>query len=638
MSAPERPKKADAEDRRFFSKSHFARIVRLAVPSRSGFSKWDSLILDTWMWEIISMTFSTLCFLAIVGIMRFYDRKEIPSFPQGLTLNAIISILATGSKSSLLCMIGTSVGQLKWLWFSGGKKRPLYDLQSFDDVTRGPWGSIMVLMKWPHKGHLLISLGAIITIVSSAFDPFTQQILKFSVRQAPSASSVATAKQSILPWIPMNGGMEEAILYAIDTGVYSAGFELDPVCPSGNCTWLPFQSAGWCSKCEDVTSQATLVGCDITSLNTSRHEAQTVPCNITFPDGSWINSDVQGFWNETILGQVLSIPAVQLTAVNNQQYGPYLHESILGINSPVSAFAFVELEVYNAPVVKTYPVNLLQKMMNISRATECVLSPCVRTYNVSVTEGVSSIQASLPNFGEIFRPENYPGRDRMVQRYRFPGEEEYEKATACWKPEHGTSADVVVTEETWPITSNLWNNDTKFSGCPVNDYLYNRDFVGTFWSQYVYNASEQTWQSTYGSAPESGTTSAELSRIIDSDFAYIMGNVAASMTWYAHNLSNQMAYGTVYESQAYVSVDWAFLTLPAALISFGIVFLVLAIIVNSRKALGLWKSSLLPVIYHGLTEEIDFDEFASISSMERKAKETKVKLEVSSTGMRMLMV
>lgn len=34
----------------------------------------------------------------------------MPDFPKGLTLNTIVSILATGSKSALLCMVRTSIG------------------------------------------------------------------------------------------------------------------------------------------------------------------------------------------------------------------------------------------------------------------------------------------------------------------------------------------------------------------------------------------------------------------------------------------------------------------------------------------------------------------------------------------------
>lgn len=84
------------------------------------------------------MAFSIVCFIAVFGVLLGYNKKAMPSFPEGLTLNTTVSILATGAKSSLLCVVGTSIGQLKWTWFQGEKKRLLYDLQSFDDASRGP--------------------------------------------------------------------------------------------------------------------------------------------------------------------------------------------------------------------------------------------------------------------------------------------------------------------------------------------------------------------------------------------------------------------------------------------------------------------------------------------------------------------
>lgn len=76
----------------------------------------------------ISIGFSTLCFIALLCVLLVYDQKAMPSFPQGLTLNTIISILATGCKTSLLCLIGNTISQLKWIWFQEGTKRQLYDL------------------------------------------------------------------------------------------------------------------------------------------------------------------------------------------------------------------------------------------------------------------------------------------------------------------------------------------------------------------------------------------------------------------------------------------------------------------------------------------------------------------------------
>lgn len=139
------------------------------------------------------MIFSVLCFVGIFCILLIYDQNTIPNLPSGLTLNTVISILATGSKSSLILVVGESLDQLKWIWFQR-EKRPLHDLQPLDDASRGPLGCVTVLTQ--HKGRSLISLGAVITILALLFDPFVQQVVRYPTRQVPSTSSTAMAPQS----------------------------------------------------------------------------------------------------------------------------------------------------------------------------------------------------------------------------------------------------------------------------------------------------------------------------------------------------------------------------------------------------------------------------------------------------------
>lgn len=166
--------------------------------NKPRWKEWNMLVLDTWLWEVVSMVFSSLCFIAIFGILLAYDQKESPIFPQGLLLNAIVSILSTGSKSSLIIVIGKCIGQLKWIWFHDENKRPLNDLQSFDSASRGPLGSLTMGIQ--DRGRSLISVEALITILVLAFDPFMQQVLSYPVRQVPNPSSIATAQQSVFPF------------------------------------------------------------------------------------------------------------------------------------------------------------------------------------------------------------------------------------------------------------------------------------------------------------------------------------------------------------------------------------------------------------------------------------------------------
>lgn len=55
------------------------------------------------------------------------------------------------------------------------------------------------------------------------------------------------------------GGFYDAQMQGIWTDVYERDYL---TCPSSNCTWPAFKSVGYCSKCGDVTSEATLVGCN----------------------------------------------------------------------------------------------------------------------------------------------------------------------------------------------------------------------------------------------------------------------------------------------------------------------------------------------------------------------------------------
>jgi hypothetical protein len=45
------------------------------------------------------------------------------------------------------------LGQLKWIWFSSRKHRPLVDFQLFDDAAQGGVGGLKLLFGF--KGYLL---------------------------------------------------------------------------------------------------------------------------------------------------------------------------------------------------------------------------------------------------------------------------------------------------------------------------------------------------------------------------------------------------------------------------------------------------------------------------------------------------
>jgi hypothetical protein len=132
-----------------------------------------------WILEIISWTISAICMGAVIGVLLILKDQRVPKWPLGLTLNAFIAVFSRISSAALLLPTSEALGQLKWSWFQGDSKK-MWDFEIFDNASRGPWGSILLLMRT--KGRSIAALGAAVTLFALAMDPFFQQVVDFPVR------------------------------------------------------------------------------------------------------------------------------------------------------------------------------------------------------------------------------------------------------------------------------------------------------------------------------------------------------------------------------------------------------------------------------------------------------------------------
>lgn len=137
----------------------------------------SSNIVKRWLLEIMSWLLSALCMSAIIIFLFFLQGKPFPKqWPMNITLNAYIAILSRIASASLMLPVSEALGQLKWSWFQGHSKK-MWDFELFDNASRGPWGSLMLLVRT--RGTTLAALGAAITIFVMAMDPFFQQIVRY---------------------------------------------------------------------------------------------------------------------------------------------------------------------------------------------------------------------------------------------------------------------------------------------------------------------------------------------------------------------------------------------------------------------------------------------------------------------------
>ncbi|KAL2795139.1 hypothetical protein BJX66DRAFT_337144 [Aspergillus keveii] len=540
-------------------------------------SQWDSLSLDTWMWEIASLAFSTLCFVTILAMLLAYNDKPWPKLPHGFTLNAIVSVLATGTKSSLIFITSTAIGQLKWIWYS--QRHQLHDMQLFDDASRGPLGSLLILFRY--KSWSLVSLGALITVLSLALDPFMQQLVSYPLREAPSASALASVQRCTTyePGPQDDFGLRKAT----NAGIWTDNFEVEPMCESGNCTWPPFSSVGICSVCEDITPLAQIEGC-VMSFNASLvNTIQTARCAISVSPGNSILIPFEAFPATalTIDKELrtdffnLGIPKEVVWAhmpLQRAEGNTYPFEGVY--NTSLQVISHATFSLPNGDSVDEHP----ERGLRIEKVTQCGLALCAREYKVAVANGQASINVTAVDYGDIV----LSGAD---------GEE------TCW------------------VSTAQVDNKPAFEVCNVVNLAHGLGTTaleGRYYYDWLYSPSdtlepgELNWRfNRIGlSNNDKSTIAHNLDSIMNTTLTRLLHNVAASLTQLGRDRANSTVRGTASVSQAYVRVNWVWISLPATVVVLTLVFLVLTLLANREQGAELWKSSILPVLYHGLDESV----------------------------------
>lgn len=133
-------------------------------------------VIRNWWMEIAACFLIFAALTAIVPTMYPHQGKPLPQWPYLISVNSLISIYVVVPKCTILLVTIEGLDQLKWRWFL--ERRPLDDLVTYDQATRGPLGALSLLWRLRLR-HPLSSAGALITLAVLTIDPFTQQIIHY---------------------------------------------------------------------------------------------------------------------------------------------------------------------------------------------------------------------------------------------------------------------------------------------------------------------------------------------------------------------------------------------------------------------------------------------------------------------------
>ncbi|KAJ9485191.1 hypothetical protein VN97_g8163 [Penicillium thymicola] len=586
---------------------------------------WNTRCLDTWLLEILAAIFSIACFIAICAILLAYNNKTRPDLWYGLSLNAIISVLATGCKSSLLFMIGEALSQIKWVWFRGASK-PLLDMQTFDSASRGPLGSMMMIFQ---RKRSLATFGAAIIVLLLAFDPFVQQITKYPTRSAAISDGTGVAVTKKLKFfVPYAARIQWNIAYS--SGVWSDDNLFHATCSSGNCTWPVFRSVGVCSKCADITPSVAF-DCHKNPRDNETHwnymdrEAQAhyfnASCHVTPPLGqsTVVNSSFTiGYANQSTHRQGVDfqqnitwlvysgfVPDASVEFIQHVD-----NSTFMGVTNPLMVLAYVKIGYESAFLNLSDPI----KGLKVDRVTECSLAICLGDWQISVNQGTTMAEASNIDYGQLFWRNITSSTNSTIPPLRG----------LCWKPASSPPStpfyDVYLGDDNWK-TPTLSPVEFAFCDIEVAVPLTDAPFVGSSIASYISSNGKVT---IWDDMAERGTPSTQ--RIASASLEHVMSNVANSLNKMALYNDGEDVNGTAYDTEVFVVVQWPWLILPGLIVSSGIIFFILVLLGN--KNITLWKSSIFAFLYHGL-RDIDTSDCMTASSMEKEAIDTSVQLRVS---------
>lgn len=428
------------------------------------------------------------------------------------------------------------------------------------------------------------SLGALVTVLALAVDPFVQQVAIYKLESVP------LPQNPTLPVLLTSIGTEAGMGF-IKGPVYSALFGLGnftqtPDCPNGNCTWAPYQSLAVCSQCVDITDTITysvsnnpVPNCDVANHYT--------PCLMTLLNGlSLGTADV-----------------TDLKAKDDNLYSLNTSGMLPPITLDQKGYTLANFSLLASPDRDSGPPS----------AIECSLYWCVNTYTAAVNNTIftENLRNSYYNATSVLPVADLADSLNVVSRnetfYNITpptgGAKSDPNVNLTWQ-EESILEDDRLTQEDYLIAADATIHEwlgPLLSGnasvlVPANDVISN--FNGKIANMTTtFNRMAQYLTVAYRNSPGSDLT----------------------------DPGGAQALGVAWENQTIVRVRWAWLSLPAVLLAATLVFLGATILGNSRGKVGVWKSNTLALLFHGLGswggEGMDH-----VSEMEEKAKRIWVRL------------
>lgn len=386
-------------------------------------------------------------------------------------------------------------------------------------------------------------------------DPFTQQIFTFPVRNVINDTAS----------IPIAKGFEGRALGLSDAlarGLYAPELQVNFHCPSGRCSFPSFDTLGVCFTCADV-SEATEADCFQNSTNVTT-------CSYTSPRGS--QSSAVGF-DINFLNRIFNSSTMLPWGYPGipDAWPAILNTGPLGELMNLTVFRFDD-----SPNIS----NMYHHVSTSPKVFECSVQWCIEHH--SHTNVVSGQLKDMPTSWEPVRLD-FQGC-MSVER---PHDTTYATCPAVPMSQDfpSNTTDAGLTHSKLGHTLDLhWINQEDTSAL-IHDLMENLEF-----------------ELSQGASDDPDTA------LHNSLYSHNDGNFTTTLRQMTTSLTNAIRMGpnttTVtgdsYAPEVFIQVNWAWFTYPAALTLLATSFLLVSIVLSTKRHNLVWKSSSLALLFHGL--------------------------------------
>jgi hypothetical protein len=579
-------------------------------PSKERPHSTADQVLRIWWLEIVCSILFLASLFAIVATLYSYEGKQPPNWRYRLSLNTLIAIYAVILKAAMLLVTAQGLSQLKWRWFE--KDHLLRDLTSYDNASRGPWGSLKLLWRLRAR-HTISSIGASITIAALLVDPFAQQVVS-----TQDCEVIIQEQQSTIPRTNYysEAGKGSALgmtiglpmQNSINAGIFNPGGNVQFQCPTGNCTFLqPYHSVAYCSNCLDLTNNLTIWNYTMPTKETGPDQAFNI--SLSPAEGefgytstySFLHGNKNGVSSVFVMQSYDAYTDIVLGLTDaNVSSGPCA-EGCDDLSSCQGNLTWGCGSIWHSNDTADWVPGFDSNSTGIG-AARCSLFPCVQTYSatvdynrlseelISVATEWSELDNSMLDIGCLSPPERISVANAG-----------YHIVNEAWIP-YNYSADKLP-NDTGSINRDCIYSLATFSAKNLESFLatflngsltigeegYDFDIAGPATLQTIYNNQQVSFQ-----------------RINET-----WNNLSQAITTHMrqNGAYGTAAIGNTIRNQSCLRARWAFLAYPAALVVLTIVFFIAMVLETNAGGRGEhdWKSSPLPLLFHGL----DRDSFRS---------------------------